>query len=162
MTAIKRHGTAVIVITLIVALLLTVLPLPEWARPFRPQWYTLALIYWVMALPQRVGVGSSWLLGITVDLLTESLFGLHALGLSIIAFIIIKLHQRIRVFPLWQQSLTVFLMLLLEQFLTSWILGFTGQPLPSPAYWSAPVVGMLLWPWLYVILRDIRRRFHVR
>jgi rod shape-determining protein MreD len=161
-TTVKRHGTAVILITLVVALLLTVIPLPEWARPFRPQWYTLVLIYWTMALPHRVGVGSGWLLGIFVDLLTESLFGLHALGLAIIAFIVLQLHQRIRVYPLWQQSLVVLLFLLLEQLLVYWIIGYTGQPLPSPAYWSAPFFGMLLWPWTYVVLRDVRRRFHIR
>ncbi len=161
MTPVKRHGTTVILITLIVALLLTIIPLPEWARPFRPQWYTLTLIYWVMALPQRVGVGSGWLLGTIVDLLTESLLGLHALGLSIIAFIVIKLHRRIRVYPLWQQSLAILLILLLEQFLIYWIIGFTGHPLPSPAYWSAPFFGTLLWPWFYIILRDVRRRFRV-
>jgi rod shape-determining protein MreD len=114
-----------------------------------------------MALPHRVGVGSGWLLGIVVDLLTESLLGLHTLGLSIVAFIVLKLHQRIRVYPLWQQSLVVFILLLLELLLSYWITGYTGQPLPSLTYWSAPVIGMLLWPWIYVILRDVRRRFHI-
>lgn len=162
MIPVKRHGTTLILITLVVALLLTVIPLPEWARPFRPQWYTLTLIYWVMALPHRVGVGSGWLLGIVVDLLTESLLGLHGLSLSVIAFIVLKLHQQIRVYPLWQQSLLVLMLLFLEHLLGYWITGYTGQPLPSLTYWSAPVFGMLLWPWIYVILRDVRRRFHIR
>ena len=161
MNPVRRHGTATILLSLVVALLLLILPLPEWAQPFRPQWPALVLIYWSMALPQRVGVGSAWLLGITADLLTDTLLGLHALGFSLIAFIVLKLYRQIRVFPLWQQATGVLLLLLMEQFLTTWIMGFVGEPPPSPLYWLAPLVGMLLWPWVFLVLRDVRRRFHV-
>ena len=161
MNPVRRHGTMTIFLSMVAALLLLVLPLPEWAQPFRPQWPALVLIYWSMALPQRVGVGSAWLLGFTADLLTESLLGLHALGFSLIAFIVLKLYRQIRVFPLWQQATGVLLLLLMERFLTTWIMGFVGEPPLSPLYWSAPLVGMLLWPWVFLVLRDARRRFHV-
>ena len=70
-----------IVVTFIVALLLTVLPLPEWARMYRPQWYTLVLIYWTMASPQRVGVGIGWLTGIIVDTNdVRDVLSSHAIG----------------------------------------------------------------------------------
>ena len=161
MNPVRRHGTTTILLSLVAALLLLILPLPEWAQPFRPQWPALVLIYWSMALPQRVGVGSAWLLGITADLLTDTLLGLHALGFSLIAFIVLKLYRQIRVFPLWQQATGVLLLLLMEQFLTTWIMGFVGEPPPSQLYWSAPLVGMLLWPWVFLVLRDVRRRFHV-
>ena len=39
-------GRLVIVATLCIAMLLTILPMPEWARPFRPQWVTLVMLYW--------------------------------------------------------------------------------------------------------------------
>ena len=51
----RRHGTGVIVLTFVIALLLTVIPLPDWARYLRPDWVGLVLIYWCMALPDRVG-----------------------------------------------------------------------------------------------------------
>ncbi len=158
----EPRGTGVISITFIVALVLTVLPLPEWAQPFRPQWYTLALIYWCVALPQRVGVGTGWFLGLIVDVLTGSPLGQHPLSLSLIAFLCVKLHLRIRVFPLWQQSLTVLTLLALEQLLSLWIRGATGYPTPPLLYWAPALVSMLLWPWVFIILRDIRRRFGVR
>lgn len=155
------RGTGVISTTLIVALVLTLLPLPEWAQPFRPQWYTLALIYWCVALPQRVGVGTGWALGLIVDTLTGSLLGQHALSLSLIAFLCVKLHLRVRVFPLWQQSLTVLTLLALERLLSLWVMGATGYPTPPLLYWAPALVSMLLWPWVFIILRDIRRRFGV-
>ncbi len=161
MTLVRHRGGAVILITLLISLLLMLLPLPEWARPYRPQWYTLVLIYWTMALPQRVGVGSAWLLGVFVDVLTGTLLGQHALGLSVVAYVVLKVHQQVRLFPLWQQSLIIFFLLLLERVLALWIIGATHQPLPDYRYWLAPVIGMLLWPWAYIVLRDVRRRFRV-
>jgi rod shape-determining protein MreD len=155
------RGGEVIVTTFIVALVLTVLPLPWWAQPFRPQWHTLVLIYWCVALPQRVGIATGWLVGLLVDVLTGSLLGQHALSLSLIALLCVKLHLRIRVFPLWQQSVTVLTLLALERLLSLWIMGATGYPTPPLVYWAPALVSMLLWPWVFIILRDIRRRFGV-
>ena len=156
----RQHGF-VILITLVVALILTIMPLPGWAIPFRPQWYTLVLIYWTLALPQRVGVGVGWIVGIIVDVMTGTLLGQHALALSLIAFVTLKTHQRVRLFPLWQQSLTVLLLLSAEKLLSLWAIGAVGQPAPPPSFWAPPLVGMVLWPWVFVILRDLRRRFRV-
>lgn len=150
-----------ILLTLAVGLLLTVIPLPEWAIPFRPQWAVLILIYWIMALPHRIGVGSGWMLGIIVDLLTGSLLGLHALGYAIVAFFIIQLHRRIRVLPLWQQAIGIFLLLLLEHLLKIWLLGFTQLFPTDSSIWISPIISMFLWPWVYIILRGLRRRFHI-
>ncbi len=161
MTLSPRRGGLIIALSILLSLLLTVLPLPEWVRIYRPQWYTLVLIYWTMATPQRVGVGIGWLTGIIVDVITGTLLGQHALALSLIAFITLKMHQRLRLFPLWQQSLTVLVLLLIEKLLQLWVMGAVGQPAPPLLFWAPPLVGMLLWPWLFIILRDLRRRFQV-
>ena len=33
------------------------------------QWVPMVLMYWVMALPYRVGIGSAWMAGIVLDVL---------------------------------------------------------------------------------------------
>ncbi len=161
MTLVKHQNGLVILFVFIIALGLNVMPLPVWAQDFRPQWVNLALIYWCMALPQRVGVGSAWTLGLLEDVLTGTLLGQHSLGLSLTAYMVLNLHQRIRIFPLWQQSLVVFVLLLVERLLSLWVVGATGQPMPTLWYWMPTIMGMLLWPWVFIILRDIRRRFRV-
>lgn len=161
MTLSSHRNGQVILAVFLIALILSVMPIPVWAQDFRPQWVALALIYWCLALPQRVGVGSAWLLGIFQDVLSGTLLGQHALGLSVIAFVIVKLHLRIRIFPLWQQSLTVMVLLLLERLLELWVMGATGQPTPTLWYWLPALVGTLLWSWVYIVLRDVRRRFKV-
>ena len=54
-------------LTLFVAFMLTIMPLPEWAIEFRPDWVTLVLVYWAMALPARVGVTIAWFAGLMLD-----------------------------------------------------------------------------------------------
>lgn len=162
MSLFPARGAMVIMATFAAALILTILPLPEWARPFRPQWVTLALIYWAMALPHRVGVGYGFVLGILLDVLTGTLLGQHALGLSVVAFATLKLHQRVRVFPLWQQSLVVLVLLVVDHLFTLWVMGAIKARPPGLLYWAVPPIGALLWPWIFVVLRDLRRRFHVR
>lgn len=147
--------------TLCAALLLMILPMPDWARPFRPQWVTLVMIYWAIALPHQIGVGSGFLAGILLDVLTGTLLGQHALGLSVVMFIALQLHQRIRVFPFWQQSLGVLVLLLVEHLLALWVIGATRSATPGLQYWAVPPIGALLWPWVFVTLRKIRRHFKI-
>lgn len=156
-----RNGGFVILLTFCVALMLSIIPLPDEVRVFRPQWVTLTLIYWCIALPHRVGVGSGFVVGIILDVLTGTLIGQHALGLSIVAFLSLQLHQRIRVFPLWQQSLGVAVLLVIEHLLALWIKAISGIVPPGLEYWAVPVIGATLWPWMFVVLRHTRRHFKV-
>ncbi len=155
------EGRLIIATTLCVAMLLAILPMPEWARPYRPQWVTLVLLYWAIALPHRVGVGSGFVVGIVLDVLTGALLGQHALGLSVVTFIAIQLHQRIRVFPFWQQSLGILVLLVIEHLLALWVIGATRGVAPGLTYWTVPLIGALLWPWIFVTLRKVRRHFKI-
>jgi len=157
-TLARHHGGGIILVSLLVALVLSTLPLPEWLRPFRPEWPSLVLIYWCLALPERVGVGVAWLLGIAMDVLSGIVLGQHALGLSVIAYLSLSLHLRIRVFPLWQQSLIVLALLSIKQVLLLWAMGATGHAPATLFYWAPPVIGMLFWPPIFLLLRLLRRR----
>jgi rod shape-determining protein MreD len=155
------NRTYVIVLSLAVALVLTILPVPDWAQEARPQWVALTLIYWCLALPDRVGVFWAWSTGLVLDVTAGTLLGQHALSLSVVAYLVVELHPRIRIFPLWQQAVSVWVLLLVERLLSLWVIGATGQPTPTLWYWAPTFVGMLLWPWMFIVLRDVRRRFRV-
>ena len=156
------RGGIIIVTTFFVALLLTILPLPEWMVWFRPEWVALTVIYWCMALPQRVGVLSGWGLGLLLDALKGAVLGQHALALAIIAFLTHKVHQQVRIYPMWQQALSVMGLLLLYQLLVMWVNGIIGVKSQAGLYWLPTLSSTLLWPWLYLILRDLRRHFGVK
>ena len=157
----KHHGGGIIVISFVVAFMLMAMPLPEWAINWRPAWVAMVLIYWCMALPHRVGIGIGWSMGILLDVLQGTLFGQNAIGLAILAYFTLKLHQRMRMFPLTQQALLVCILVLVYQLLSLWVRGIMGVPPKSWTYWMPAFTSMVLWPWLFIILRDMRRRYHV-
>ncbi len=103
-----------IVATFVLSFMLVILPLPSWAIPWRPEWTTLVLIYWCMALPQRVGVVSGWSVGLIQDVLTGTLLGQQALSLAITAYFISQIHLRLRIYPIYQQMIVIFFVILIS------------------------------------------------
>lgn len=143
------------------AILLSIMPWPVWAEPFRPDWVGLVLIYWCLAIPDRVGVGVGWLLGLVLDVLYGSLLGQHALAFALLAFVVVKIHLQVRMFPRWQQAVTVLVLLGIAHLLVLWIKGAIGQAPQTWAYWMPALVSAVIWPWIFVVLRDLRRRANI-
>jgi len=161
MSLARHQGGGVVVLTFIGAFALAIVPLPESLEIYRPEWVTLALIYWTMALPARVGVAIGWVIGLLLDVLRDTLLGQYALALALVAFLTLHLHQRLRVFPLWQQAMGVFVLVMLQGLVVIWIKGLIGQ---SPGLWAviAPALASaLIWPAVYLYLRHLRRRYQV-
>ncbi|MDH3636016.1 MAG: rod shape-determining protein MreD [Gammaproteobacteria bacterium] len=152
----------VIYLSLLVALVLMILPLPDWVQIYRPNWIALTLIYWSMALPKRVGLWYAFFTGIILDTSLGTLLGQHTLPLIIIIYINLNLYLRIRVLALAQQAIYIFALLLIDQVIVVWVEGVLGRPTPVLTFFGAPFIGMLIWPWVFVVLRDIRRKALMR
>ncbi len=157
----KNTGGWIIFISILIAFLLTALPLPAWVNHWRPAWVAMVLIYWCMALPGRIGIGIAWWVGLLLDVQQGALLGQNALGLALIAYFVIQIHQRFRLFPLIQQSCLIGFMIIFYLLIASWVSGIMGIPPQSWTYWMPAFTSMILWPWLFVILRDIRRKYNV-
>lgn len=160
MTSPLKRNTG-IVLTLVIALSLSVIALPTALAILRPEWVAMTVIYWSMALPRRVGLGVAWITGLLLDVLTGSLLGQHALGLTVVAYLSIRAHQRVRVYPLWQQAIAVGVMLVVYRILLLWVYGITGHAPDQRVYWLPVLTSMLLWPLIYLLLRHIRRRLQL-
>lgn len=155
----ENTGGSFISMSFLVALILSIVALPDWLRPARPEFVAMMLIYWCLTAPERVGVGFAWFVGIVMDVAYGVLLGQHALTFSLVAWATAKLHQRIRLFPVWQQALSVFLLIVLSQMLTLWIKGMAGQPPQTWTYWLPSISSFILWPWFFVFMRGMRRYF---
>ncbi|MGB5630874.1 MAG: rod shape-determining protein MreD [Woeseiaceae bacterium] len=147
-----------VIITLLVGLMLTIMPLPDSIQPFRPDWLALLLIFWAMQLPRTWSVGSAWIMGIVLDVSYGTLLGQHALALCFVVFVTVRFHLLMRVFPLSQLSLTVFALLAMYQFLLFWVNGVAGVTAPAIAYWAPVITGTLIWPFLFMFLSGVRYR----
>jgi rod shape-determining protein MreD len=143
----------------VVAFILASITGPAWLEPLRPDWVALVLIYWCLAMPDRIGLGTAWLVGLFLDVVYGSLLGQHALAKTLVAFLVLKLHLRIRIFPAWQQALVVGLILVINHIIIIWVRGMSGQADAPGALWFTIIVGMAIWPALFNLLRKTRRRY---
>lgn len=136
--------------------MLMMVPLPDWASPFRPDWVMLALIYWAMILPRTWSVGSAWIVGIVLDVAQGTILGQHAVAMCFVVFITVRFHLLMRVFPILQLTATVFALLALYQFLLFWINGVAGLSAPAIDYWAPVITGTIIWPVAYMFLAGVR------
>jgi len=162
MNSARSQGSWVIVLTLILALVVSIVPLPTGLEPWRPEWTVLVLIYWSLALPERVGVGIAWLVGLFQDVLMATPLGAHAMGFALAAYLTVQLYQRIRNVPVWQQTITVLLVLLLVRATLLIAQGLVGNPVGDWRFWLPAVSGTLAWPLVFWLLRFLRRYYRVR
>jgi rod shape-determining protein MreD len=139
-------------LTALFALVFTVLPLPVWLDVLRPAFLVLTVLYWSINAPRAGGIGLGFACGLMLDVFQGPVLGEHALALAIIAYIAGREHQRIRSKPAFQQSLLVFLGLLIYEFVLFAIDGWTGHPVTSPLRWLHCLTGALVWPPVAAVL----------
>ncbi len=158
----RSHATWVILLSFFMAYLLAIVPFPAWAMHYRPEWVPMVLIYWVMALPHRVGIFWAWVAGVVLDILEGSYLGLNAMALVIVAYVTLSLHLRLRMFSSLQQSGLVFALIGLNLVLCHWLQIATGQTVASNMlYLIAALTSAVIWPSLFQLLRQLRRSFDV-
>ena len=147
-----------VIVTLVVGLMLSIMPLHEGLVPLRPDWLALLLIFWAMQLPRTWSVGSAWVVGLILDVSYGTILGQHALALCAVVFVTVRFHLLMRVFPLSQLTATVFALLALYQFLLFWINGVAGVTAPSVIYWAPVITGTLCWPFVHLFLSGLLYR----
>ena len=130
----------------LVALVLTVLPLPWWADMLRPQFLVLMVLYWSVNAPRTGGIALGFFAGLMLDVFQGPVLGEHALALSLAAYIFVREHQRIRSKPAFQQALIVFAALIAYEVVLFAIDGWTGHPVTSLTRWVHTLTGALIWP----------------
>ena len=149
-------------LSLLLALLLGLLPLPDAIAPLRPYWLGLVLVYWLLETPDWAGMGVAFGIGLLGDLAFGTLIGEQALRLVVIAFIIQRFRARLRFFPLWQQSVAVFALLVNDRVIAAGVRMTLGEGLPRWPFWLSPLLALALWPWLVLLLDTLRLRARSR
>lgn len=152
----RARSPWILPLSLVIALVLALLPMPPMLQPLRPYWLALVMAYWVMEDPDRVGLGFAFLVGLAADLVIGSLLGEQALRLVVITFILQRFRARLRFFPMSQQALAIGALLLNDRIVTMAVHVTLSEPVPTSLSWFSPLVGMLLWVPVFVLLDGLR------
>ncbi|HKZ72718.1 MAG TPA: rod shape-determining protein MreD [Steroidobacteraceae bacterium] len=148
-----------VLFTALVALLLTVLPLPFWLDVIRPEFLVLTVLFWSISAPRAGGIALGFVSGLALDVFHGAVLGQHALALALVTYIAVREHQRIRSKPLFQQALFLFAALFIYEFIVFAIDGWSGHPVTTPLRWAHVASGALVWPVLAAVLERSHASF---
>lgn len=152
-------ATRYILLTVFVAVVLQLVPMPGLIAWVWPDFVALTLVYWGVFQPRRLGLLSAWVLGLAMDVADASLFGQHALAYSVLMFGAIFLHRRIRMFALPYQIAHVAAMLIVQQLLQLLVRLVAGAEFPGMTWFAASLTGAALWPVMVAVLKiPLQRR----
>lgn len=142
-----------IVVTVIIAVLLTVIPLPENVRNFWPDWISLLVIYWVLVLPSHFGVAFGWMNGLLEDVVSFTLLGEHAIAKALLGTVVAIGHTKMRLFNILQMMLVVLLLESLNIGITSLVNLLARDTPVNILLWQPALTTALAWP-LFSFLLD--------
>ncbi|MCH2058008.1 MAG: rod shape-determining protein MreD [Thalassotalea sp.] len=151
----------IILFSLLIALVASIMPMPLKVDAFRPDWVLIVLVYWSLALPNRVSVLTAWVMGLLLDVLLGSVLGVHAAAMAISVYISAVNFQKIRNFSVWQQSLIIGVIAALYHLLVFWMQRILTDIVFLPSYLYPVVTAMVIWPWVFLLLRKVRRHFKI-
>jgi rod shape-determining protein MreD len=156
------NGRWVVWLSLLVAMLFQIMPLPELVEAWRPDWLLLVIIYWAMALPHRYNILTAWVLGVMLDILLGATLGIRAFAMSVVVYVVVLHFQRLRNFPMWQQALLVATQVALYNLIVFWVQFVTDTANFDITLFYPAFSSLIMWPWIFWILRRVRRLYKVR
>ena len=152
----------IIIFTLLIALMASIMPLPLSIDAFRPDWVLVVLLYWCLALPTRVNIITAWVMGFLLDVLLGSILGVHAIAMAVSVYIVLVNFQKIRNFSVWQQGLIVGVVTALYHLIVFWSQRFLLDVTFLTSYLYPVITTIVIWPWLFLLLRKVRRHFKIK
>lgn len=143
-------------LSIVLAVLLALVPLPQPLDALRPYWLALVMAYWVLESPERAGLGFAFLAGLLADVAVGTVLGEQALRMVILAFILDRFRTRLRFFPVWQQALVMGGLLVNDRIVSAIVHVLVSAPQADAMYWLSPLTGALMWGPVFVMLDALR------
>jgi rod shape-determining protein MreD len=113
----------------------------------------LVLCFWSVREFRKVGMGWAFLVGLIMDVADASLMGQHTLAYVLLVYASSSFSRRVLWFPLVQQAMQIFPLLLIVPLVQFAVGMLTGGEFPGLTYFLWPLVGSLLWvPLTFILL----------
>lgn len=147
-------------LSLLAAFVLNLMPWGRWAG--MPDFLAVALVFWSVHQPRRVGVGAAFVFGLFMDVHEGALLGQHALAYTLLSFFAITVHRRILWFSVASQTLQVIPLFVAAHAVSLVVRLVAGGVFPGWALLLAPLLEALMWPLVTALLLAPQRRPPVR
>ena len=157
-----KHNGFIILLTLLIAIMATIAPMPINVDAFRPDWVLVVLVYWCLALPNKVNIITAWVMGFILDVLLGSVLGVHACAMAVSIYIVVVNFQKIRNFSVWQQALIIGVLSAQYNLIVFWLQRFLSDVVFLSSYLYPVITSIVLWPWIFLLLRRVRRSFKIK
>ncbi len=154
----RRSPLPLLLTSLLVSVFIAVYPLPESLEYLRPEVTCLVVIYWVMRSPHTLGLIFAFAVGLLLDVVELTVWGAHALALTMLAYICLMSYQRIRNYSVWHQSMWIFVLVGIHQVVVNWVQSLAGYRSPAHLLLLSSVMSALCWPLLVFIYHRLRMR----
>ena len=151
----------IIIASFLVALVLSIYPLPFDMRWWRPEFVLLVAIYWISVFPESISLLFLCAIGLFQDLLEAVPLGQHGLSLIIVAYICIHSYQRVRNFALWKEVCWIFLLVGVEQLSGNWVQGLAGRPLSGLIFLAPAAASALVWPFFRIGMDRVSGHYRI-
>jgi len=145
-------------LTVVLALVLSISWFPVGWFAFRPEWLGLIVFYWTFRAPAQFGIVMAWCLGLLLDILESTPLGVNAMAMALIAFLVLTVHHRLRMYPLPQQCLMVFLLVGINQMLVHFVKQLFGADTPGFSYLWPALTSAVAWPFVSGLLDSLNRK----
>ena len=148
--------------SMLVALALVIVTLPQWVFYFWPDWVALVIVYWALYTSEKVGPLVGFIVGIVLEVLFVRHFGVEALGLATLAFVVNYSSRQLRVLSIWQQTIVIAMFVAFFKLFTGWLFGLVDQFTITIEYWYSSLGNVLVWPFISILLHELRRKMRIR
>lgn len=142
--------------TLFGALLLNMIPVGRAA--WTPDFLALAIVFWSVHQPMRIGIGVAFAFGLVMDVHQSAMLGQHALSYTTLGYFAIAIHRRMLWFPVLSQALQVLPLFAVSHLIELAIRMIGGGTFPGWGLLMAAGLEALLWPLASVLLLAPQRR----
>lgn len=140
-----------ILFALVMANVLSILPLPLFVSAIRPAWVLLLLLYLQSYLPGSFHALLAFFLGLCLDALLSTPMGEHAFALVITTWLMANRTQRFMFFSIMQQMLVIGLAVFCYQLILLIADASFGHISSMYTAFGAAVSSMIFWPLLVQI-----------
>jgi rod shape-determining protein MreD len=123
-----------------------------------PDLLAVVLVFWAVHQPLRVGIGAAFVLGLLLDVHQGALLGQNALAYSVLTYLAIAMHRRLRWFPVMSQALQVLPLFAVAHLVEVSLRMIAGGAFPGVWIFLVPLLEALLWPFANLILLAPQRR----